>query len=208
VAIRVNRRGHGARLDSLGSQAHARSRRRDCKEKQPFFFLNLLTLNQPKLWNELQAGIECLTQLLLLIDTMSRTTIADPTLAESADLLQQQIVYNGDILDLAVDSLRGYRQGSQSLAYLNASIHLAYTLMRVLERWLKGKGDGVYVRRKTVRRQKKSRGIFLISQDDGGDINWLQRKKVSPMPKMKKKWQRNTTISFEKPCLPLIRLKW
>lgn len=91
---------------------------------------------------------------------MSRTTIADPTLAESADLLQQQIVYNGDILDLAVDSLRGYRQGSQSLAYLNASIHLAYTLMRVLERWLKGKGDGVYVRRKTVRRQKKSRGIF------------------------------------------------
>ncbi|XP_006455122.1 hypothetical protein AGABI2DRAFT_75426 [Agaricus bisporus var. bisporus H97] len=114
---------------------------------------------KPKLWNELQAGIECLTQLLLLIDTMSRSTITDSTLAEAADLLQQQIIYNGDILDIAMDSLRAYRPGSQSLAYLDTSIHLAYVLMRILERWSKGKGDGVYVRRKTVKRQRKAKGV-------------------------------------------------
>ncbi|KAF9452119.1 hypothetical protein P691DRAFT_772581 [Macrolepiota fuliginosa MF-IS2] len=114
---------------------------------------------KPKLWTELQAGIECLTQLLLLIDNMSKEDIADPTLAESADLLQQQIIYNGDILDIALDSLRAYKQGSQSLAYLNASVYLAYALMRILERWTKDKGDGVYVRKKTVRRRRKAKGV-------------------------------------------------
>ncbi|KAJ3565991.1 hypothetical protein NP233_g7283 [Leucocoprinus birnbaumii] len=114
---------------------------------------------KPKLWTELQAGIECLTQLLLLIDNMSRSEIADPALAESADLLQQQIIYNGDILDIALDSLRAYREGSQSLTYLNASVHLSYALMRILERWTKDKGDGVYVRKKSVRRRKKAKGV-------------------------------------------------
>ncbi|KXN83811.1 Topoisomerase 1-associated factor 1 [Leucoagaricus sp. SymC.cos] len=114
---------------------------------------------KPKLWTELQAGLECLTQLLLLIDIMSRSDIADPTLAESADLLQQQIIYNGEVLDIAIDSLRAYREGSQSLTYLNASVHLSYALMRLLERWSKDKGDGVYVRKKTARRRKKAKGV-------------------------------------------------
>lgn len=94
---------------------------------------------------------------------MSKSDISDPTLTESADILQQQIIYNGDILDIALDSLRAYRQGSQSLAYLSASVYLAYALMRILERWTKDKGDGVYVRKKTVRRKRKAKGIVSFT---------------------------------------------
>jgi replication fork protection complex subunit Tof1/Swi1 len=93
---------------------------------------------QPKAWNELQAGIECLTQLLALIDAMSLTTIVDnPDLAEAADTLRQQIVYNGEVLDIAVDALRTYKEGVQSLRYLDASVKLGYSLLRMLERWSK-----------------------------------------------------------------------
>lgn len=141
---------------------------------------------------------------------MSRSDIADPTLAESADLLQRQIIYNGDILDIALDSLRAYRQGSQSLAYLNASVHLAYALMRILERWTKDKGDGVYVRKKAARRRRKAKGMDYAME------RWTctnpkpqasRKKMVFQMPKRRTNL-RGTKIPFKKPSLPSMRLKW
>ncbi|KAF9001196.1 timeless protein-domain-containing protein [Cyathus striatus] len=112
---------------------------------------------KPKLWTELQAGIECLTQLLLLIDKMSQTDISDPTLSEAADIIRHQLIYNGEVLDIAYDSLRAYKEGTQSLVYLDASVHLAYALLRMLERWGKGKGGDMYVRKKTTKRKKKGK---------------------------------------------------
>ncbi|KAF5339101.1 hypothetical protein D9611_011155 [Ephemerocybe angulata] len=109
---------------------------------------------KPKAWTELQAGIECLTQLLLLIERLSSTT-SDPSLAEAAEVLQQQLVYNGEVLDIALESLRTYKEGTQSLVYLDASVHLAYVLLRGLERWARERGDGTYVRRRMARRRKK-----------------------------------------------------
>ena len=64
---------------------------------------------QPKLWTELQAGIECLTQLLALLEAMAATstgTDGETGLHEAAALLQQQLVYNGQVLDAALDGLR------------------------------------------------------------------------------------------------------
>ncbi|TFK32404.1 timeless protein-domain-containing protein [Crucibulum laeve] len=119
---------------------------------------------KPKLWTELQAGIECLTQLLLLIDQMSSSEIADETLAEAAELLQQQLIYNGEVLDIAFDSLRVYKEGTQSLAYLDSSVYLAYALLRMLERWGKVKGGEMYVRKKTIKRKKKAQNI---GEEDG-----------------------------------------
>ena len=77
--------------------------------------------------------------------------------ADAARLLQQQIVYNGEVLDIALDSLKAYREGTQSLAYLDASVHLAYALLRLLEHYAKGEGEGALVR------QKKKRGACLVS---------------------------------------------
>ncbi|TFY67030.1 hypothetical protein EVJ58_g1892 [Rhodofomes roseus] len=113
---------------------------------------------KPKAWNELQAGIDCLTQLVILIDAMSTSPVASE--ADVADVLQQQLIYNGEVLDIAFDSLRAYREGTQSLAYLDSSVHLAYALFRMLERWGKkrsGRGE-MYVRRKEKARRRRGTG--------------------------------------------------
>ncbi|KAF9531181.1 timeless protein-domain-containing protein [Crepidotus variabilis] len=119
---------------------------------------------KPKLWTELQAGVQCLTQLLLLIDEMASSEITDLDLREAADLLQQQLVYNGEVLDIAIDSLKQYRPGTQSLAYLDASVYLAYALLRMLESWGKTKGAGTYVRQKVSKKRRKKTGV---SEEDG-----------------------------------------
>ncbi|KAG5641373.1 hypothetical protein DXG03_005379 [Asterophora parasitica] len=113
----------------------------------------------PKLWTELQTGIECLTQLLLLIDHMSSSDIVDPVLQEAADVLQQQLIYNGEVLDIAFESLRSYKAGTQSLAYLDSSVYLAYALLKMLEKWSKGKGADMYVRKKAKKRRKPTAGL-------------------------------------------------
>ena len=90
---------------------------------------------------------------------MSSGDISDPTLKDAADILQRQIIYNGEVLDIAFESLRSYKPGTQSLAYLESSVHLAYALMRMLERWGKSKKDGdMYVRKKKVNKRKGTKG--------------------------------------------------
>ncbi|KAI0366585.1 timeless-domain-containing protein [Pilatotrama ljubarskyi] len=148
---------------------------------------------KPTLWTELQAGIECLTQFVLTLDTMASSppsSVDKPTydgagpdpfanadksaedeqeedVAEAARLLQQQIVYNGEVLDLAFESMRTYKEGRQSLAYLDASVHLAYALLRMLERWSKRQGKGeMYVRKKA--KPKKKRGAGKTTEEGEG----------------------------------------
>lgn len=80
--------------------------------------------------------------------------------ADAARLLQQQIVYNGEVLDISFESMRSYKEGTQSLAYLDASVHLSYALLRMLERWSKRKGgDNMYVRKKA---KPKKKGLYSI----------------------------------------------
>ncbi|OCB87291.1 timeless-domain-containing protein [Sanghuangporus baumii] len=115
--------------------------------------------SKPKLWTELQAGIECLTQLLALIDAMHSVELEDSELAEAASLLQQQLVYNGEVLDISVDALRVYKEGVQSLRYLDASIRLGYSLLRMLEKWSRERGGGeLLVRKKKAKRRKGKDG--------------------------------------------------
>ncbi|KAF9644412.1 timeless-domain-containing protein [Thelephora ganbajun] len=113
---------------------------------------------KPKMWTEFQAGIECLTQLLLLIERMSTEDLADVALTDVAEVLQNQLIYNGEVLEIALESLKAYKDGTQSLVYLDSSVHLAYALLRMLEKWTKvGGGREMYVRKK-ARRKKKAKG--------------------------------------------------
>ncbi|KAI0357683.1 timeless-domain-containing protein [Trametes cingulata] len=142
---------------------------------------------KPKQWTELQAGIECLTQFVLVLDTMASLppsanksadeagpdpfahadNSAEEDVADAARLLQQQIVYNGEVLDLAFESVRTYKEGTQSLAYLDASVHLAYALLRLLEKWSKRQGKGeMYVRKKP--KPKKKRGAGKTTEEGEG----------------------------------------
>jgi len=79
-------------------------------------------------------------------------------LHEAAVLLQQQLVYNGQVLDAALDALRAYRDGTQSLAFLRVGVHLAYAVMRMLEKWARTSGEGSYVRKRAKPKRKKPRG--------------------------------------------------
>ena len=97
----------------------------------------------------MQAGVECLTQLVLLIEAMSVSK--EPEAEAVSEVLQVQIVYNGEVLDIALDSLKVYKEGTQSLAYLDSSVHLAYALLRVLERHVKKEGEAGMVRQKKKR---------------------------------------------------------
>lgn len=125
------------------------------------------TSSQPKQWTELQAGIECLTQLLLLIDAMSTssssTSAEAQAEAEAASTLRHQLIYNGEVLDIAYDSIKSYKDSTQSLAYLDSSVHLAWALLRMLEKWGKAGGGGgrseeMYVRKKKGKKSRKSKG--------------------------------------------------
>ncbi|KAG8868501.1 Topoisomerase 1-associated factor 1, partial [Tulasnella sp. 331] len=114
---------------------------------------------KPKLWVELHAGIDCLAQLLLLIEAMATS---DPVFVEAASTLQHKLYYNGEIFDLAFDNLSQYKQytAQKSIAYLDSSIHLSYVLLRVLEKWAKAKGEGgAMVVRKKKKAAKKAKGV-------------------------------------------------
>ena len=131
------------------------------------------------MWTELQAGIECLTQFVLTLDVMASTPVStaastgsDPfalaetektdedDVADAARLLQQQIIYNGEVLDIAFESMKTYKEGRQSLAYLDASVYLAYALLRMLEKWSKRKGgDDMYVRKKAKSKKKGTMSV-------------------------------------------------
>ncbi len=155
----------------MGAQAHERRCRREGEgELRPTltsFNSYIVGAAQPKLWTELQAGIECLTQLLALLEAMASTkteTDEAAELHEAALLLQQQLVYNGQVLDAALDGLRVYKDGTQSLAFLRSSVHLAYALMRMLEKWAKTAGDGSYVRKRAKpKKKRKAKGTCKFS---------------------------------------------
>jgi replication fork protection complex subunit Tof1/Swi1 len=82
---------------------------------------------------------------------------SDDAEAEAALTLRHQLIYNGEVLDIALDSIRSYKEGTQSLAYLDSSVHLAWALLRMLEKWGKGGGGGeeMYVRKKKTKKRKR-----------------------------------------------------
>lgn len=118
-------------------------------------------MTQPKSWTELQAGIECLTQLLLLVDSMANAADDDAEYNDAAEILQQQIIYNGEVLDISVEALRSYKEGVQTLKYLDSSVQLGYSLLRMLEKWSKARGNGeMYMRKKSKGQRKKAKSTY------------------------------------------------
>lgn len=103
---------------------------------------------------------------------MSHPTVSDelsddnPDLAEAAETLRQQIVYNGEVLDISVDALRAYKEGVQTLRYLDASVRLGYALLRMLEKWSRERAGGEFLVRKKKAKRRKRRGKFLPSSSE------------------------------------------
>jgi hypothetical protein len=108
---------------------------------------------------------------------MSSSEIADPALNEAAELLQQQLIYNGEVLDIAFESLRSYKAGTQSLAYLDSSVYLAYALLRMLERWGKAKSGEMYVRKNKPKKKKNTKGPRINLSDPPTNYLSLNRQR-------------------------------
>lgn len=79
----------------------------------------------------------------------------DPDDQEVADILQHQLYYNGEILETALAVVAGYKD--QSIGYLDAVVHFAYVLLRMLERYSKNKGFLVVKKKKKARDDREER---------------------------------------------------
>lgn len=103
---------------------------------------------------------------LLLIDAMSSSS--DPDDTDVADILQHQLYYNGEILETALAVIAGYKD--QSIGYLDAVVHFAYVLLRMLERYSKNKGFMFVKKKKKARDARKDRAKKIAdARARGGD---------------------------------------
>ncbi|KAJ7439501.1 timeless protein-domain-containing protein [Mycena latifolia] len=140
---------------------------------------------KPKGWATLHVGMGCLTQILLLLDAiLASSSGPDDADAEAAQTLTTQLIYAGAPLDLALDCLRACTAATatgRGPAFLDAAVHFAYAVVRMLERGGDG-GDAVYVRR--VRKKGKKGG-----DEDAEDAADEERRK--------KQESRETTFSLD-----------
>ncbi|KZO99089.1 timeless-domain-containing protein [Calocera viscosa TUFC12733] len=119
---------------------------------------------KPKAWVELQACMEALTQLLLLVECMSNSPSED--LRDAALALQHKLWFSSELMDVALVNARTYT--GQSLAYLEAVVQLNYVLLKLLERYAKGRG-AMYVKKKTNAKKKKAKSLDEEGTFDDGD---------------------------------------
>ncbi|ORX39175.1 timeless protein-domain-containing protein [Kockovaella imperatae] len=107
---------------------------------------------KPPSYRELQACLSCFTQILLLIDAMSLSPEEEDV--EVAEILQNRLYYNGDILDSSLQVISQYKD--QSVAYLETVVDFAYVLLKMLERYSKNKSFMFVRKRKAARRKRKA----------------------------------------------------
>ncbi|EIW66064.1 hypothetical protein TREMEDRAFT_65909 [Tremella mesenterica DSM 1558] len=112
---------------------------------------------KPPALTELQACLDCFTQILLLIDAMSLST--EEVDNEIAEILQNQLYYNGDVLDASLAVVTSYKENTGSVTYLDSVVHFAYVLLRMLERYSKTNTYMFVRKRKAAKKaRKKTKG--------------------------------------------------
>ncbi|TKA58341.1 hypothetical protein B0A53_00079 [Rhodotorula sp. CCFEE 5036] len=107
---------------------------------------------KPPLWTDLHAGVACFTQILLVIEALQASGI--PEHVDVAEILQNKLYYEAETLDMVVGLITKYN--AQSYKYLDSVINLAYTLLRMLEKYSKSKAY-MYVRKKRAGRAANAR---------------------------------------------------
>ncbi|GAA5867194.1 hypothetical protein JCM3774_002365 [Rhodotorula dairenensis] len=107
---------------------------------------------KPPLWTDLHAGVACFTQILLVIEALQASGIQEHV--DVAEILQNKLYYEAETLDMVVGLITKYN--AQSYKYLDSVINLAYTLLRMLEKYSKSKAY-MYVRKKKAGRAANSR---------------------------------------------------
>ncbi|BGP38765.1 Topoisomerase 1-associated factor 1 [Rhodotorula kratochvilovae] len=117
---------------------------------------------KPPLWTDLHAGVQCFTQILLVIEALQAT--GNPDHIDVAEILQNKLYYEAETLDMVVALVTRYN--GQSYKFLDAVLNLAYTLLRMLEKYSKSKAY-MYVRKKKAKKAAAKKK----KQPDGADEN-------------------------------------
>ena len=126
------------------------------------FMQNALDL---KAWRELQAGMRCFSQILLIVQEMSQSTL--PEDQEIAENIQNRIFYEEVTHDRILAILKGYND--QGFGYLDTCTELAHTFLRMLELYSR-QNVNLHIRSKRrVRKSKKPVKAERVSGDDDGD---------------------------------------
>lgn len=121
--------------------------------QETFIVLNryMQTSLENKEWQDLNAGMKCFTQILLMVQEMAQSSQEDDQ--EIADNIQSRIFYEESTHDRIVNILKGYKD--QGFGYLDACTELSHVFLRMLERYSKQNADLQIRSRRRAQRKKK-----------------------------------------------------
>ena len=106
-----------------------------------------------KLWHEVNAGMRCFTQILLMVQDMADSKLEEDK--EIAENIQNRIFYEESTHDRIIATLRGYKD--QGFSYLDSCTELSHVFLRMLERYSKENLDlQVRSRRRSQKKKKKA----------------------------------------------------
>lgn len=159
----------------------AEKRRRDKKMEETFeadsFALIATVLNQEsfillnrfmqdrldlKSWREVQAGMRCFTQILLIVQDMAESSLEEDQ--EIAENIQNRIFYEETTHDRIIAILRGYKD--QGFGYLDACTELSHVFLRILERYSR---ENVDLQVRSRRRARKSKKAAMKQREKNND---------------------------------------
>ena len=125
-----------------------------------------------KSWREVQAGMRCFTQILLIVQDMAESQLEEDQ--EIAENIQNRIFYEETTHDRIVAILRGYKD--QGFGYLNSCTELSHVFLRILERYSR---ENVDLQIRSRRRARKSRKAAVKqreqnNEDDGDEASEME----------------------------------
>ncbi|KAI9700825.1 MAG: Topoisomerase 1-associated factor 1 [Candelina mexicana] len=119
-----------------------------------------------KEWQDLNAGMRCFTQILLIVQEMSESPLEDDQ--EIAENILNRIFYEETTHDRVISILRSYKD--QGFGYLDACTELSHVFLRMLERYSKQNVDlQVRSKRRARRKKKAEENTETNSFDDDDD---------------------------------------
>ena len=105
-----------------------------------------------KAWRELQAGMRCFTQILLIVQDMAESPVEEDQ--EIAENIQNRIFYEETTHDRIITILRGYKD--QGFGFLNTCTELSHVFLRMLEHYSREHVDLQIRSRRRARKTKKA----------------------------------------------------
>ena len=111
-----------------------------------------------KSWREVQAGMRCFTQILLIVQEMSESPVEEDQ--EIAENIQSRIFYEETTHDRIIAILRGYKD--QGFGYLDSCTELSHVFLRMLERYSR---ENIDLQVRSRRRARKTKRAVAKQQD-------------------------------------------